>query len=189
MPSPLRVRISKYEFGGNTDIQIIAPWLSPMKSRVLLIEQDLLMVLFLPPDRMTPTFSQASLLPISSAPTSFPWPHHHVCLQPGDHSDDVELWSGFGFRGSSCCIRCNGPPPASAARSSAGPSQPPRQPPGTRWCLLLLFQRLQRDQEHRQGESAGQKPLLEAEGTPTEARVLVLRTFTRQQLIKRCQAI
>lgn len=34
-----------------------------------------------------------------------------------------------------------------------------------------------------------QKPLMEAEGTPTETRVLVVRTFSLQQLIKRCQAI
>ena len=44
-------------------------------------------------------------------------------------------------------------------------------------------------QEHCEGESVKAEALTEAEGTPTEAHVLVLSTFSLQQLIKRCWAI
>lgn len=135
-----------------------------------------------------PPFSAASPAPTSSAPTSLPCPHHHGCepLAWGSFRRSCAQ-AGLGFRGPPWCITWTVLPEISSqGRFWALPASR-----AFSWNLAAVAAiPAPVETKHSVREKAlRQKPLLAAGGTPTEARVLVLRTFSLQQLIKRCQAI
>lgn len=111
--------------------------------------------------------------PTSSAPASVPCPHHNACQPP----------AGNDFNEASWCIRCNVSPGACGALT-AFPSLPWNMVP-----VAAILAAVDTDRSAVREDALRQKPLTEPEGTPTEASVLLLSTFSLQQLIKRCWAI